>query len=401
MQDKYWTEGVCFKERGLDVHIYRVGIDSINIITIMLHDTADTAHVTLPTILNTVRSRLSLLPGWTSTAITGGAIVLLGVLTIVLPDARTYHVAFAGNNILATNDIPRLVERMGLGSITQQSCINPSATIDSIIQTGNGMASQWATEHAFDDGMYDVGVCTIKQLILGYDDSLSYNNENNNYQNIGTNPCFEEQDYIAYLANKISSNILPQYFVIAGNTKRMALEDYRLESINSLSNDYMPLLAETGAIPIVIANHAFLSSASNTTGLEDIATFTSMIHQGAQQYAQALSKALAKPVRVSPVGLAFLYVYERKRDLWYMLTAGDDIHASVFGSFLTACVLYATITGKMPDPIILNDVKDLFNSARSIKGDRYGYPHKDEATFLWDVAKKVGIQGVKPKSLQL
>jgi hypothetical protein len=353
------------------------------------------------TTFNTALSRLPLLPHWAPYAFTVGAVLLFGILAVALPDARTYHVAFAGNNFLATNDIPRLVEMMGLGRITQQSCIHPSSTIDSIISTGNGMASQWATKNARDDGIYDVGVCTIKQLILGYDDSLSYNNNNENYQNDGTNPCFEDQWYGAYLANKISNKTRPKYFVIAGHTKRMALQDYRGASIESLTNDYVPLLAESGAIPIVIANHAYWSSESNMTGLDNVATFTSMIYEGAQQYAQALSEGLTRPVRVSPVGLAFLYVYEANKEMWYMLTAGDDIHASVFGSFLTACVLYSTITGKMPDKVILDDAKELFSAARSIKGERYGYPDKDQATFLWDVAKKIGIQGVKPKSLQL
>jgi len=356
----------------------------------------------------TLYTALSRLPHWTPVAATGGLLGLFVILAVALPvDHESYYVAFAGNNFLAINDIPRLLQAMGGGDkstvIRQQSCLHPSGTVSSIVSTGNGMKSQWHTSNAIDSETYmtDYGVCSIRQLILGYDDTFYYDNRNGAYENDGENPCLENQEYTDYVKSTMLDNkTLPQFFVIADQTKRMAFQEYRDDALYSLMNDYIPLLKVSGAIPIVVANHGFWSTSSNMTGLDDLASFTSLIYEGARQYAAQFDKGLTQRSRIAPVGLAFLTVYEKDLDMWNMLTASDDIHSSVYGSFLTACVLYATITETMPDKSMLNDVKSLYSSVRLTKGEKYGFPNGEEALFLWKVARKVTLEGQKPKSFE-
>jgi hypothetical protein len=109
------------------------------------------------------------------------------------------RVAMIGNSIMYYNDLPRLLEAMSGGTITQDSCLHGDASIQSHLIYGNGMATKWNTGQArmwdvdekeaaekeyyaniaYDDDasidqakIYDYGACTVEQLLLGVDDRL-------------------------------------------------------------------------------------------------------------------------------------------------------------------------------------------------------------------------------------
>ena len=65
------------------------------------------------------------------------------------------------------------------------------------------------------------------------------------------------------------------------------------------------------------------------TGLEDVANFTSLTRVGYQAYVDLLKSYLPKKqaLRIGPVGLAFLTVYEEDFDLWEKLFHSDHLHA--------------------------------------------------------------------------
>lgn len=52
------------------------------------------------------------------------------------PDVR---VAMIGNSLMYYNDLPRLLEAMSGGSITQDSCLHGDASFQSQLMYGNGM----------------------------------------------------------------------------------------------------------------------------------------------------------------------------------------------------------------------------------------------------------------------
>jgi parallel beta-helix repeat protein len=74
-------------------------------------------------------------------------------------------------------------------------------------------------------------------------------------------------------------------------------------------------------------------------------------------YAENLSAA-DRPAYVAPVGMAFKYIHDdilgrggnplKVGSLFYSLYSTDGSHPSLWGSYLAACVLYATLTGNSP-----------------------------------------------------
>lgn len=323
-------------------------------------------------------------------------------------------VAFIGNSYLFINDIPRIMEALSEDHIYQESVIHSSGgSLNNLLLTGNGMYPRWKTDEAILDSyvnengnnvtIYDYGLCTVAQILEGKDDILSYGNEDGAYYNDGKNPCIRNQNYFYYVQDKLdSSSFVWDYVVLVDQTKRMAVEEARQQSIYALSKAYGPLIEATGAIPVIVDTHAFWSDSTNMTGLVDIPTFQALIYDGVLDYVEALANVLPDwqtPV-VAPVGLAFLVVYEENYNLWRKLFIDDDIHSSVYGSYLFSCVLYATLYGHLPRQTINSQTETIFAKSRLLVGQDIEYPSADEAYYLWLVAKRVALDGYIPRSMR-
>lgn len=357
----------------------------------------------------------------------GAALGAVGVVALVAVGGRApafpakINVAFVGNSYFYVNDLPRFVEQIAGGHITQDSVIHNAANILQIIMTGNGMWNKWATKNAMINGvkfksssrnttayLYDMGACSVPQLLTGHDQMVTYGNRLGSFINDGQNPCFQQEDYREY---QESTDLKKSwdFVVITDQSKTMAFEDTRAEALAAFNYTYGPILKKNNISPIILQPHAYMSSGANSTGLDNLATFTALIMEGAQVYKKFLNKrtGMFASAHVAPVGNAFLAVYEESpNDLWPKLFLDDGIHPSAYGTFIYGCVIYATMTGYMPTykRVVVDDMElsDLFSTARRLQASssKAGFPTKSEAATLYKIAKKVAVGGYKPKSLK-
>jgi hypothetical protein len=345
-------------------------------------------------------------------------LIMLGVVSTVsaaafLVENRVNHkhqnVAFVGNSNFFVNDLPRLMEAVADGKIFQDSCLHSKGSIMNIIMTGNGMYQRWQTEaavldndytqddyqYANDDPLYDYGACSVPQLLIGQDAYLSIGGYDD--QDDETNPCLQSAGYLEY-TESFNYSAPWDFVVVTDQSKRMCYAEAREQAILALNYTYIPILQHTGGIPIIVQPHGFWSESVNMTGLGDVPTFTAKIYNGALEYVEFMERRMSD-VRLAPVGMAFLAVYDQDKDLWSKLFLSDGIHPSPSGTFLYASVIYATIYGHMPKSrvVILDDMSKLWSKARKLQSNEF--PEKKEAEYLMAIAKKVTLKGFLPDSL--
>jgi hypothetical protein len=345
------------------------------------------------------------------------------------------QVAFLGNAYFFVNDVPRLLEAISQGHVYQNSCLHAGGSLSDLWSTGNGMYTLWQTDESIieystaytssaddnvnnnddDDGStpdddtsmattYDYGVCSVLQLLQGYDEYIGYGNKYGKYYSDGLNPCIVDSDYATFIDEQLQKDPVSwDYIVIVEQTKRLTVPEARNETVYSLKYRYGPLIKATGAIPVIVDTHSFWSSKSNMTGLTDIPTFAALIALGVSDLTAALSSVLPSKQAplVAPIGLAYLTVWEEDYTLWQKLFLDDGIHSSVYGSYLFACVLYATLFDQLPNHDGTNiefNIPSLFMDARKIVGQAT-YPTADEAEYLRNVAGRVALRGFVPQSL--
>jgi hypothetical protein len=377
-------------------------------------------------------------------------------------------IAFIGNSYLYVNDVPRVMECISKSRISQDSVINTGAGLGSLLKQGNGMYELWQTNGALDFwgtwdfrsmmseyniqvdedySLYDYGMCTVPQLLEGIDNYLSYRNQNGIYFDVGTNPCFEDSYYMTIIGHKYDKDpVYHDYIVLNDQTRRMASEDGRQDSIDALTQAYVSLIKASRAIPILIDTHAFLFDASAEVSQEyyqqlyggnayqasatddglneeewdevdedmtleeagdiieiskDIPLFQAAIYEGLYEYVDALKYFLPdkQHPRIAPIGLAYLAIYDDNKSMYNKLFAQDGIHASQHGTYLFACVLYCTIYGHLPlQPHDDFDIRSTFFKSRSIFGNTTA-PSVSDAQYLRYWARRVAVSGFIPKSM--
>lgn len=97
--------------------------------------------------------------------------------------------------------------------------------------------------------------------------------------------------------------------------------------------------------------------ATNPSLYPDFPTMQARLSEGYRTYADELSTE-ARPVWIAPAGLAWQAVYDEvvaeggdplaPTSPFYALYVSDGSHPSVGGTYLIACVVYATVTGDSP-----------------------------------------------------
>jgi hypothetical protein len=322
-------------------------------------------------------------------------------------------VGFVGSSYFFVNDIPRLMEVLSDGQIMQDSCLHTGGSLAALVMTGNGMYNRWRTNEAAIQnsdfyGLYDYGACSVHQLISGRDYYLAYGNGNKAYYDDGTNPCLVDGNYFDYVTTKYTK-YPPRwdYIVLADQTKRMATASARYDSVDALLSVYAPLLNQTNAIPVIVDTHAFWSNSSNMTGLYDVPTFTRMVYEGVEEYMAALESVLPpeKAPIIVPIGLAYLTVWEENYEMWQSLFLSDNIHSSLSGSYLFACVLYTKLFGHLPKKSVAipeDGIEYLFGYSRKNLGGADSSSNSTltakEAQYLLNVAKRVVLNGHVPSS---
>jgi hypothetical protein len=254
----------------------------------------------------------SQLPSWTAYAAAGASVALLTLLALALPTKQLPHinVAFIGNSMQYYNDLPRLLETLANGKMTQNSCLHGGASLSTILVWGNGMGSKWKTgtarlgsDETTGAAVYDFGACTVPQLLFGYDAALNerdaaFHNSNNNKDeqengddammddgnmknlynseaddfysyNDGSNPCLLDENYLPYLQSVYYApeDVLQQhttfdFVVMNDNTRSPARNDTRYEALQVLVSTYVPWFLEMGpnTIPVFIRYALYIGS---------------------------------------------------------------------------------------------------------------------------------------------
>lgn len=313
-------------------------------------------------------------------------------------------VAFVGNSFQYVNDLPRMMEAISQGRIQQDSVLHGSLSFVSLLQKGNGMTGRWNSTNTYnDDGSLDFGSCTVRQLLLGYDDQLA--NFEDYYVVDGKNPCFENPDYLDYQESIATRRSSWDYVFLNDQSIRPVYEGKRYKSAQALQEEYAPLILSSGATPILFMTWGYWrDDYQNMTDVVDVPTFTSILYQAYNEYAEVLDSVLPsrQKSKLAPVGLAFLLVYEENPAFWQTLFGKDSFHPSPSGSYLLACVLYATIYNQLPPISATYNSSELWTRARRMQIETDYDPHlptTDEALYLRWIAKRVALEGQKPKSL--
>lgn len=336
------------------------------------------------------------------------SVLLLLLLSKRPPSLPELNVAFIGNSMTFVNDIPRLIEALSDGQLTQNSCLHGSLNLGSILVYGNGMYGKFAHKNARSDGgFYDFGACTVPQLLFGHDENLQPNNSNSYYRDDGSNPCFRNEKYFDFLQDKLLAYGEPSWDLVVMNDRSIypGLPERRNRTIQALQNVYSNYFLQTSARPVFYMTYAYNYTGKSNVG--DIPQFTSRIWYGYQQYAASLGALLPQSQQplVAPVGLAFLVLWEEDFGMWERLFYTDGLHPSQHGSFLIGCILFATLFGRMPAATVAipADLSTLWRRARRMQvvrgGDEQPYPTRSEAYFLYRVAERVALHGYRPKSL--
>jgi hypothetical protein len=290
--------------------------------------------------------------------------------------------------------------------------------------------SEWATDDYITDGgptyLHDYGACTVTQLLLGYDPNLSEKNYNGRYKNDGLNPCFQSNNYYNYAQYDRET---PQkqkqngggwdYVVMNDQSMRPAILHKRNGSIAALQKHYAPLFLEMTPrppIPVLYNTYGYWRTqtinmtqaldpyGNDSVAVTDVPTFTARLYRGYQLYAQALLDMGIPQVRIAPVGLAFLTIWEENYSFWKRLFLVDEFHPSPLGTYLIGCILYSTIfEGQQPPPSTTDkSIQALFGQTRRLQrlGNDISLPTVDETLYLRYIAKRVTLLGHVPKHMK-
>lgn len=254
----------------------------------------------------------------TIVAVTLLAVSLLALFLGTNDVEDAVSIAFVGNSFTFVNDLPRVMEALG-NLQRQDSCLHGATSITSLLQEGNGMYYHWGNSSVGDDTYFpDFGACTVRQLLLGYDEGLANGYyDADYYTDDGLNPCFQDAYYLKYsvawrenlLAGESSSSSFHwDYVVINDHSMAPAVEENKNQSVATLWESYAPMLKATQSIPILFQTWAYWREDVNMTEFVDIPTFTLRLQEGYEEYAEILEEALPDHLKpeIAPVGLGEL-----------------------------------------------------------------------------------------------
>ena len=229
---------------------------------------------------------------------------------------------------------------------------------------------------------------------------LSVNNCNRHYHSKShRNPCFEDEAYLEWTLTQQGKNDY-DFVILNDHSRRPGIESQRQVSLRVLEDYYVPLMQATGATPVFLATHGYISNVANTSGMGGVPEFTARVLQGYQKYAQLVAQLGLPEPRIAKTGLAFLYIYDRNYTLWKRLFyRKDTFHPSPYGTYLMSCTLYVTLFRKMPP--VTKKVETLFSRARRLYpyNRNSPFPTTSETKELNRACKMVALHGYVPESL--
>lgn len=265
---------------------------------------------------------------------------------------KSIAIAFLGNSILFVNDTPRLLQNMLEAAgyqAHQDSCMAGGTNFRTLWRFGNNMKGSFSTPAALlEDGVtYDVGAAKVKDL---FDDDNSH---------------FD-------------------YVVLNDQTQAPARVASRQDSIEQLQQHYLPLWKDQ--VVVFLQTAAYSKSIPDISDLEPFDRFTDLLNKGLQEYVKACQEVLSD-CRIAPLGEAVRVVKQQDKALWKELYLKDGRHFTQIGTWLEACVIYATVMKAEPPKYD----SSWWKTSRAVLKGRA--PTDDEAERLRQVAMATCLQG--------
>ena len=295
-------------------------------------------------------------------------------------NSQEIQIAFVGNSMFYFNDCPRLMEQMLIQSklwdeVHQDSCLRGGASLQSLWQDGNGMQNKFSTPAAVRSAgsktkKYDIGAPTVKSLL---------------------------SDMQPHSDNQKCLNVI----IMNDQTQSPARPETRKATLRVLRDKYLPLVVkqkskECRVVILFMQTPAYqVEGIRDTDDLGDFDNFTNLLAQGYETYRQLVLQhdyeepSMIDDCQVAPVGEAYRYIRNADEALWEKLYYSyDKFHPSAHGTWLQACVLFATLTGRAPPDY----QAQWWNVARYMQRpgkDSMPLPTKKEAEQLRQVACRV------------
>jgi len=102
-----------------------------------------------------------------------------------------------------------------------------------------------------------------------------------------------------------------------------------------------------GAVTVLYQTWGRRDSLTRKPYFSSFAAMNMAVQQGYEHYASLITSSDRRPI-VAPVGRAFGLVHDEDYNLFYRLYDPDATHPSALGTYLAACVVYASVTGASP-----------------------------------------------------
>ena len=326
----------------------------------------------------------------------------------------TYSVAHLGNSIQYYNDCPRVLEKMLLATalgrvvdlddperkrwVHSESCLRGGATVPSLWEKGNGMATKFSSRpHSIlrgDDG-YDIGAPTVAGVLQ-------------------TQP---------------SDDRYWDFVIINDHTQSPVRSERKKESEAAFETDYLPAIADgmeaskngrnsnKTTTVIFVQTMAYKTQVKDSADLGSFDEFTEALTQGYDDYVSLANdfstsrfpnqQPLLKAT-VAPLGRAYQVIRQENFDLWFKtMYANDDFHPSPHGTLLEACILHCVVTSGQKFALFENGdefMEDWWKRARYMQPLTYPngdpqeplrLPTRVEALYLNDIAYRVYLEQVE------
>jgi hypothetical protein len=281
--------------------------------------------------------------------IAGSAAARGRTFSLTKPVPAVPRVAFLGNSYFYFNDTPRLLQELhgGEHALFTADCLRGGSSWRSLLVDGDGMEarSEW---NRFPWN----GKPTVEALLR------------------------DPYDFV----------------VCVDYSQNNARGDHKAETTAAL--DKIVSMAKAGGSKTIVLmpSAAYLAPAK---GSEAIGSWADFYYKQGAGYREHLRYLLAAGVdaKIADANEAYKVVKEEDPALWQLLFHTDNFHPTVFGTFLQACIIHATIFGQAPaESALPPDPKVLWARARRLlprNKDPAQWPTRDQLLYLREVAARV------------
>jgi len=221
-------------------------------------------------------------------------------------DEASLGVCFLGNSFTSYNDLPGTVAELLISGgvarkIVTGRCIRSGASLDDLMKHGGQRSSEEPWNREWSDS-----ASTVKELLQRR----------------------------------------PWDFIVIQDNSRSAAGGEKAWNVDALGRMVPDILA-SGATVILYKTHAYRSRNAVSTDYGEHDEMLTKLTEGYAAYEKVLRDAGVQH-RLAPAGDAWALARNEDQDLWRRFFCGDDFHAGPVGTYVSSCVVFATLAGKSP-----------------------------------------------------